>query len=1243
MKPKFQLLPFFAVALFTPALQAGTTTSTFSFQQGDLKKDGSAYGSGASYSGVVDGRITDNTATTALSTTATATIGNQYRAGSPNGQQHVGLFSYDLTELNDFITANTSSSSSVSVTSVSFKLISAGGQNATSGIRLYRTDPFTSSDCTWSNYTTGTPWTVPFQNIASTAQYGYTGGASALTANLGGTSPNTGVTTGNALTWTSSTNFIDAVSYALGQADKKLYLAANVAITAYTGGSDQRVNVNFSPAATVDDRPELLITLDVNTYSDWTGAISTSWATAGNWTTAPLAGDNVRFNNSSTANLSTVLNQNVNLNGIALTTPTGPVSIGGGNTLTIGAGGLDLSAAAQNLTITAPLVLGAAQTWNVAGSHTLGISGAVSGSGNITVAGAGKVSLGAANILPNGASAGNLAVSGNLDLNGFSQSVNALTGAGTVDNTAVGAATLTIGNNDATGTFTGILKDTGGALAVVKTGTGALTLSGANDFSGGFTNNGSGDVTPNNSLAFGTGPVVSNAGKLYGTATSTFTNTLALNNSTLRIGGGGSKTITWNGPVTATGTSGIQADANTGGVTLGSTLNIAGAAFTSFANANTNKIIGNISGLGGSLAVTSGTLQLSGAGNTYGGTTTIGTSCLLRLDATGTLPPSGNVVINGGGLTIQNTAGWTHNGTITGDGVGSITFNTGTNATLAGTISGVNAITANTTGTDATISGNISGSIAITVTGGSSLTLSGNNSAMSGTIALNGATAGTQLNIDSATALGTGTLTVSGGTGKIDNTSGSALTLSTNNAQTWDSNITFVGTDALNLGTGAVTMGGTRTLNVTNTLTVGGNIGESAAGFGITKSGWGTLVLTGDSTYSGATWIAQWSLSIDSIKDYGVPSALGAPSSGHITLGNSNDYCNLIYTGSGDTTNRTVKLGNDNAANTGVGSIRNNGTGPLIFTAANFNPTIAGITASRTLWLAGTYTDGDNVIQGVIQDHDTTGAVGVGKANDASTWVLSGANSYTGGTTVQGGTLKLGATGSIAGSASVSISAGATLDTSAQATHTMLSGQQVTFGIDPTGVGSSGKIAAAGLNIASANVTFSGTPDDPVYVLATYTSLTGTQFGTVTGLPSGYTLDYAYPGNKIALVQSAVSGYADWKAANFTSGDLDADHDGDGVSNGIEYFLFGNTSSTGFTSLPGVINNSVTWVKATSGYAGTYGSGFVVETSSTLAAGSWVTAAEGAGPDKVVVTGNNVKYTFPTGGKKFARLKVTGP
>lgn len=119
--------------------------------------------------------------------------------------------------------------------------------------------------------------------------------------------------------------------------------------------------------------------------------------------------------------------------------------------------------------------------------------------------------------------------------------------------------------------------------------------------------------------------------------------------------------------------------------------------------------------------------------------------------------------------------------------------------------------------------------------------------------------------------------------------------------------------------------------------------------------------------------------------------------------------------------------------------------------------------------------------------------------------------------------------------------------------------------------------------------------------------------------------------------------YASWTSTNSTSQAINQDHDGDGVPNGVEYFLGGNTVTASFTALPAVVNTagtlSITWTKAAD-YTGTYGTDFVVETSSTLAAGSWTAETLGV---NVVITGNSVKYTFPAGSKDFARLKVTGP
>ena len=65
---------------------------------------------------------------------------------------------------------------------------------------------------------------------------------------------------------------------------------------------------------------------------------------------------------------------------------------------------------------------------------------------------------------------GNLSVdNGAFSVAGFSETVNALAGTGTVDS-GTGSPVLTIGNNDASGTFIGVLKQTAGTLSINKIG-----------------------------------------------------------------------------------------------------------------------------------------------------------------------------------------------------------------------------------------------------------------------------------------------------------------------------------------------------------------------------------------------------------------------------------------------------------------------------------------------------------------------------------------------------------------------------------------------------------------------------------------------------------------------------------------------------------------------------------------------------------------------------------------------------
>jgi autotransporter-associated beta strand protein len=107
-------------------------------------------------------------------------------------------------------------------------------------------------------------------------------------------------------------------------------------------------------------------------------------------------------------------------------------------------------------------------------------------------------------------------------------------------------------------------------------------------------------------------------------------------------------------------------------------------------------------------------------------------------------------------------------------------------------------------------------------------------------------------------ALGSGPLAISGGS--LDNRSGSPITLSGNNAQQWNGSFTYLGTNPLNMGNGAVALNSSPTLTVSaGTLSVGGAVSGTGS---LTLNGSGMLVLTGSNTYSGGTTVSGGTLQI---------------------------------------------------------------------------------------------------------------------------------------------------------------------------------------------------------------------------------------------------------------------------------------------------------------------------------------------------------------------------------------------
>jgi len=210
--------------------------------------------------------------------------------------------------------------------------------------------------------------------------------------------------------------------------------------------------------------------------------------------------------------------------------------------------------------------------------------------------------------------------------------------------------------------------------------------------------------------------------------------------------------------------------------------------------------------------------------------------------------------------------------------------------------------------------------------------------------------------------------------------------------------------------------------NAANPLTISGAISSVGGAFGLdlqndnsTAVGSGTITLSGPNTYTGPTSIGAGAvggittLSVTSINSVTTPaqqssSSLGVPSSvanGTIAIGATSYGCALIYTGSGETSDRVINL----SGTTGAATIEMNGTGPLILTS----PVTVTTAGARTLTLEGTSTAANSI--GAIPN-SSSGATTLTKAQ-AGTWVLSGVNTFSGNTTISAGTLTIGGAGKL--------------------------------------------------------------------------------------------------------------------------------------------------------------------------------------------------------------------------------------
>jgi autotransporter-associated beta strand protein len=194
----------------------------------------------------------------------------------------------------------------------------------------------------------------------------------------------------------------------------------------------------------------------------------------------------------------------------------------------------------------------------------------------------------------------------------------------------------------------------------------------------------------------------------------------------------------------------------------------------------------------------------------------------------------------------------------TASGTSPITVTLNTNVNPSG-------VTANNTTKKYVLTGpgSITGAGKLQVLGGGTVTLTGANTYTGGTVV----TAG-QLNINNggnadATAIGTGPLTLNTGAA-LDNTSSSNVTLQAANQEAWTGNITYVGSsNNLNTGGGGVTLNGNVTLGVSsNDLTIGGAISDNGANYQLTKTGNGALTLPVPNSFGGGLTLSSGLLNI---------------------------------------------------------------------------------------------------------------------------------------------------------------------------------------------------------------------------------------------------------------------------------------------------------------------------------------------------------------------------------------------
>jgi autotransporter-associated beta strand protein len=528
-----------------------------------------------------------------------------------------------------------------------------------------------------------------------------------------------------------------------------------------------------------------------------------------------------------------------------------------------------------------------------AGTITLNVANTYTGATIFNAATSGVIRLGIANALPTGTNvtmANSSSNGGIFDLNGFNQTIASLTsgaGGGSIRNNGATDATLTISGSTSPAAFALAITDgSTNKTLLTKAGTGTLTLSGTNTYTGATTIN-------EGTLQLAVGNVGS-VGAI--TSSPIGTGTLNLNGGTLSSNSTTARTVL---NATSIGGDVTLGDAtNTGALSFSAATTISGATRT-LTTASAVTFTGVIGDGGNAYGITkagASTLTLSGA-NTYSGATTI---------SAGTLQLAGGNVGSVGSITSSPI------------GTSTLNLNGGTlssSNTTARTILNATSIGGNITLGDATNTGALTFDAATTISGATRTLTTASAVTFAGAIGDGGnaygiTKAGTGTLSLTATNTYTGLTTISsGGILQLNRTGGTTIPV-TNNATISGGTLKISTNQTLNnvtLTSGTLMVDAGVTLTINGSFTGGGTIENN-----------GTIVLVGPSSFPGATTTisAMNNLAIDRASNVTLDQSITI--TGNLTLTNGK----LITGACNSTTSNVALTMADNATITGSSSVR---------------------------------------------------------------------------------------------------------------------------------------------------------------------------------------------------------------------------------------------------------------------------------------------------------------------------------